>query len=113
MTITMRTTKVVYLPDGTQRQFSVPFPVFDVGDVECLQVDGLTETLLTSFIVSDITAGSGYVTFSTPPAAGKSLVVRRRTARVQDSDYPVAGRFPADVVERDFDRLTAMMAVSQ
>lgn len=104
MTITMRTTKVVYLPDGTQTQFSVPFPVFDEGDVECLQVDGLTETLLTAFTVFD-----DHVTFSTPPTAGKPLVVRRRTARVQESDYPVAGRFPADVVERDFDRLTAMV----
>lgn len=28
---------------------------------------------------------------------------------MQESDYPVAGRFPADVVERDFDRLTAMV----
>lgn len=109
MTITMRTTKIVYLPDGTQTQFSVTFPVFDEGDVECIQVDGLTETLLTGFTVSDITVGNGYVTFSTPPAAGKSLVVRRRTARVQESDYPVAGRFPADIVERDFDRLTAMV----
>jgi hypothetical protein len=114
MTLSSRQTKVVYLPDGTTTVFTVPFPVFDAGDIECIAVDALGfETRITSFVVNGVTPGAEAdnisVTFATAPEAGKQLVIRRNTDRVQESDYPTAGRFPAKTVEHDFDRTVGMI----
>jgi hypothetical protein len=35
MTLASQTTKIVYEPDGQTYTYAVPFPVFDVGDIEC------------------------------------------------------------------------------
>lgn len=110
MTLSSQITKVVYEPDGLATVFPVPFPVFDAGDVEVITVSGGQETILVSgFTVSGIAQGNVVVTFSTPPPAGSTLVIRRFTRHVQESDYPEAGRFPAKVLENDLDRVVAMI----
>jgi hypothetical protein len=108
MTLSSKVTKVVYEADGATASWPVPFPVFDAGDVECIHVAGGAETVLTGFTVSGMADNNIYVVFAAPPPAG-TLVVRRGTDRVQESDYPVAGRFPAKTVERDHDRIVAMI----
>jgi hypothetical protein len=109
MTLSSKTTKVIYAADGQTTSWPVPFPLFDAGDIECIAVSASgTETYLTGFTVSGMADNNIYVNFAAPPPAG-TLVVRRGTDRVQESDYPVAGRFPAKTVERDLDRITGMI----
>jgi len=110
MTLSSQQTKIVYEPDGTAAVFAVPFPVYDAADIECVSVDGSLEIVFTSgFSVSGMAAGNVAVTFAAPPPAGTKLVIRRATRRVQESDYPTAGRFPAKTLEHDLDRVTAMI----
>ncbi|MCC8193900.1 MAG: hypothetical protein LIP28_04565 [Deltaproteobacteria bacterium] len=102
-------TSVVYEPDGLQARFPVPFPVFHADDVRAISVDGVLQTELTNFMVEGLDSEEGvHVKFFTPPSFGPKLVLYRWTKRVQESDYPEGGRFPAKVVETDFDRLVAM-----
>ena len=108
MTLSTKQTKVVYIADGAVTSWPVPFPAFDAGDIECLHVAGGSETRLTGFTVSGTGSDNISVSFAVPPPAG-TLVIRRGTDRVQESDYPVAGRFPAKTVEHDFDRVVGMI----
>lgn len=102
-------TSIVYEPDGMQVRFPVPFPVFHTDDVYALEVDGVRETRLTNFEIEGIGTEEGvHARFFTPPTYGNRLVLYRWTKRVQESDYPEGGRFPAKVVEADFDRLVGM-----
>jgi hypothetical protein len=114
MTLSTQQTKITYVPDGLTAAFDVPFPVFDADDIQCVRVDGQgAESAPEGFTVTGMTPGAESdavrVVFSSPPASGGKLVIRRSTARVQESDYPVAGRFPAKTVERDFDRVVGMI----
>ncbi|SBV99039.1 hypothetical protein KL86DPRO_11498 [uncultured delta proteobacterium] len=103
------TTSVVYEPDGLQTRFPVPFPVFDADDVYAVAVEDMTQTELANFTVEGLGTEEGaHVRFFTPPSFGPKLVLYRWTKRVQESDYPEGGRFPAKVVETDFDRLVAI-----
>jgi hypothetical protein len=105
MTLPGQQTKVVYLTDGRQTEYAIPYEFFD--GMECVLVDarGAEEYLV--FTVSAVPYAR--VIFGAPPAADRELVVRRATRRVQESDYPTAGRFPAKTLERDLDRLVAMI----
>lgn len=110
MTLTSQQTKVVYAPDGKTIAFAVPFSVFDAADIECVSVTDSGESIYTSgFTVSGIEQDNVTVTFATPPSPLAKLVIRRATRHIQESDYPVSGRFPAKTVERDFDRVVAMI----
>lgn len=111
MTLSTTQTKVVYIPDGAQTRYAVPFPLFDARDVACIAVSASgKETPLTAFAVEGLGRESGvYVRFYEAPEAGGSLVIRRSTRLVQETDYPEGGKFPSAVVERDFDRVTGMI----
>jgi hypothetical protein len=111
MTLTSQQTRVIYRPDGNTTTFGVPFPVFDAADVECISVadSGAEHTYTSGFTVHGIAQGVVTVVFSSPPPATVRLVIRRSTRQVQESDYPIAGRFPAKTLERDLDRIVAML----
>jgi hypothetical protein len=111
MTLSTTQTKVSYIPDGTQSVFAVPFPFFGKDDLCCKTVDSFgKEWDIAAFSVEGEGSEAGArVRFSHPPAAGRTLVIHRNTRRVQESDYPEGGKFPAVVVEQDFDRLTGMI----
>ena len=104
-------TKVVYEPDGQQKRFVVPFQVFDEHDVECIAVDkNGAQTRITAFAVHDMQSESGpCVFFDEAPRAGVTLVVRRNTRPVHETEYPEGGTFPSRSVERDLSRITAMI----
>lgn len=111
MTLSTSRTKVSYVPDGVQTRFAIPFPVFGEESVFCRMEDATgAEEELTNYAVKGLDSLSGaYVHFYTPPPVGKKLVIYRYTRRVQESDYPEGGKFPATVVEIDFDRVVAMI----
>ncbi len=111
MTLSTTQTKVEYLPDGVQTRYAVPFPIFDARDIFCATVNAAGGELpVTAFSVEGIGTEQGvYLRFFTPPTAGRTLVIYRHTRHVQESDYPEGGKFPAVVVETDFDRVVAMI----
>jgi hypothetical protein len=111
MTLSTTQTKVSYIPDGTQSVFAVPFPFFSKDDLRCKTVDSLgKEWDIADFSVEGAGSEAGArVRFFHPPAKGRILVIHRDTRRTQESDYPEGGKFPAVVVEQDFDRLTGMI----
>ncbi|MDL2279688.1 hypothetical protein LJC15_03370, partial [Desulfovibrio sp. OttesenSCG-928-G11] len=111
MSLSSRITKAVYVPDGVQTLYAVPFPLFSERDVECWAVnDAGLVTAISNFTVEGYGTQSGvHVRFATAPVAGGSLVVRRNTRQVQESTYPEGGKFPSLVVENDFDRIVGMV----
>lgn len=109
--ITGQQTKVVYLANGTQTEFPLPFFFFDQGDVVVSTVDqySVEAQITTGYAVAGAQdEDGGMVTFAAPPAAGLKLVLRRRTARKQETRYPEGGKFPSRTVETDFDKLVAI-----
>jgi len=110
MTVSSQETKILYEPDGAATVFYVTFPVRDAADVECLLArDGMEVVYTSGVTIQGIEQGKAAAHFVEPPPAGSVLVIRRNTRRVQESDYPVAGRFPAKVLEQDLDRLVMMI----
>jgi hypothetical protein len=109
--ITGQQTKAVYLANGTQTEFPLPFFFFDQGDVVVSTVDqyGVEAQITTGYAVAGAQdEDGGTVTFAAPPTAGLKLVLRRRTARKQETRYPEGGKFPSRTVETDFDKLVAI-----
>lgn len=86
-------TKVVYEPDGVQTRYDIPFQLFDAQDVECVAVDQAGgQTRLTAFSVHGMHRESGpWVEFEEAPAAGLTLVLRRNTRPVHETEYPEGG----------------------
>ena len=111
MTLSTTQTKVSYIPDGVETRFAVPYPFYGKGDLRCAYTDAAgQEHEITRFDVEGYGSEAGvYVRFYTPPAAGRTLVIYRETPHIQETDYPEGGKFPAVVVEQDFDRVVAMI----
>lgn len=101
------TPRVQYVGDGVQKSFTYPFPIFETGD---LQVHLGAALQSTGYNVSGAgaTAG-GAVTFTTAPAAGTAVTLRRRIAVERTSDFLESGPLPAASLNTEFDRLTAAL----
>lgn len=99
--------RVQYVGDGAQKSFSYPFPVFAAADLE-VWLDAARQT--TGFTVSGAgdTAGGG-VTFSTAPANGVAVTLRRRLAVERITDFLESGPLSARSLNREFDVLTAAL----
>lgn len=110
MTITNTTTKVGYTGDGITVAFPVPFPFFDMDEVEVIErvVSTGVETvkvLTTHYTVSGGNGSTGTVTsVSGAPPATVQWFILRKTAIVQETDYPQNDPFPAESHERALDR---------
>lgn len=111
MTLSTTQTKIEYIPDGVETRFAVPYPIYAKGDLRCAYTDTAgNEHQITRFDVEGFGSETGvYVRFYTPPQAGLTLVIYRETPHIQETDYPEGGKFPAVVVEQDFDRIVAMI----
>lgn len=101
------TPRVQYVGDGVQKSFTYPFPIFETGD---LQVHLGAALQSTGYSVSGAgaTAG-GAVTFTTAPASGTAVTLRRRIAVERTSDFLESGPLPAASLNTEFDRLTAAL----
>lgn len=104
-------TKVVYKPDGTEVRYDIPFPLFDAQDVECIEVDEYGRQInISAFSIQGVGGESGsWVIFDIAPDAGTTLVIKRNTRPVHETEYPEGGAFPSRSVERDLSRITAMI----
>lgn len=117
MTVGNTASRVRYAGDGATTAFPVPFAFIDAADLAVVErtIAGGAERLLT--LASDYTVGggggaTGTVTAAAAPGPAVEWIVKRATARTQDTDYTANDPFPAETHERALDRLT-MIAQEQ
>ena len=112
MTVSTTTSKVSYSGNGSTTAFAYTFKVFDEDDLTVILRDDTTgtetvQTITTHYTVSGVgNTGGGNVTFGTPPATGKTVVIRRESSQTQDTDYTPNDPFPAEAHEDALDKLT-------
>ena len=106
MTLSTQYEPAVYVLDGLQTDFPLPWPVLASRDVLASRVVQYAQEPLAGYVVVGI-GGESFATvrFTVPPEARGLLVLQRSTSLVQETDYPEGGKFPAKVTEKDFDRL--------
>lgn len=116
MTVTTTETIATLVGDGATTLVPVPFAFFAAGDLEVVDRTDATgaETVLvldTHYAVVGGGGGTGSVLLAAPSAPAHTYVVRRVTARAQQTDYVENSAFPADSHEQALDR--AMMVAQE
>ena len=91
-----------YNGDGVAKQFAYKFLIYEEGDI-IAEVDGVPVT--PASITGIGTTLGGDVIFSTPPANGARVVIRRAMPLARATDYQENGDWIASTINRDFDRL--------
>lgn len=108
MSVTVETPITSATANGVTTVFPYAFTVLDGADLKVIGVlDGVatTYTLGVHYTVSGLGAGSGSVTFLSPPAAGTVITLFRDSLIQRTTDYQEHGDLPASLVNQDFDRL--------
>ena len=112
MTVSSTTNKQSYNGNGSQSVFAYSFKIFAAADVE-VYVGTTIKTLSTHYTLSGVgAAGGGNVTFTTGniPAAGTgNVTILRSLALTQGVDLVNYGRFDAEVIESQYDKLVMMV----
>ncbi|MEG3618969.1 hypothetical protein V5T82_10930 [Magnetovibrio sp. PR-2] len=94
-----------YVANGTQTEFTYPFPIFEDADLEIYLDDSLTVSGFTISGSGESTGGS--VTFDTAPAASVIVTLARRMAFKRTADFLESGELRAKVLNDELDHLTA------
>ena len=112
MTVSSTTNKQSYNGNGSQSVFAYTFKIFAEADVE-VYVGTTLKTLSTHYTLSGVgAAGGGNVTFTTGniPAAGTgNVTILRSLALTQGVDLINYGKFDAEVIESQYDKLVMMV----
>lgn len=113
MTISTTTIKNSYSGDGSTTVFNYTFKITDQDDIEVItRTSAGTEsvkTITTDYTVSGVgDAGGGSVTFTTAPASGLTVILRRDTPQTQGLDLIENDPLPANSLEDAFDKLTSI-----
>ena len=96
---------VRYLANGTQTEFSYPFPIFASEDL-AVYLDGAPQ--ISGFIISDAgNTNGGTVTFDTAPVEGVVVTLERRMALERMTDFIEGGDFSAQAINTELDFLVA------
>src|SRR5688572_29080156 len=102
----------VYTGNGTTSVFSYTFKVLAETQIGVF-INGVQQTLNTHYTVSGVNNdGGGAVTFTTAPTNGAQVLFLRNQPIEQITSY-TAGPISASVLERDFDRQTAINQMQQ
>ena len=115
MTISATTPKIIYLPNGTQTVFTVPFTFFDDDDLvvtEKLEASPYTEVVLvlnTDYTVTGGDGAVGSITLSTATLATKKLIILSELADVQGTDYINNSDYDQNVLEASLDKIVRMI----
>ena len=118
MTVSSTTNKVSYSGNGSTTIFAYTFKIFADADLDVyIRSSAGTETLktlTTDYTVSNAgVEGGGNVTFGTAPATGETVVIQRKLALTQGTDYVENDPFPAESHEEALDRLTFIVQQQQ
>ena len=112
MTVSSTTNKQSYNGNGSQSVFAYTFKIFAEADVE-VYVGTTLKTLSTHYTLSGVGAtGGGNVTFTSGniPAAGTgNVTILRSLALTQGVDLINYGKFDAEVVEAQYDKIVMMI----
>ena len=112
MTVSSITNKQSYNGNGSQSVFAYTFKIFADTDVK-VYVGTSLKTLSTHYTLSGVgSAGGGNVTFTAGniPAVGTgNVTILRSLALTQGVDLVNYGRFDAEVIEAQYDKLTMMV----
>ena len=112
MTVSSTTTKVSYSGNGSTTVFAYTFKIFAAADLTVIVRTDSTGAETTKTLTADYTvsgagnAGGGHVTMTTAPASGETLLIKRKIALTQSTDYVANDPFPAASHEDALDRLT-------
>ena len=108
MTIANTTSKLYYTANGSQTVFPYTFKIFNDSDlIVVLRDTNGDETTVTNYSVSGAGNDSGgNITFTTAPANGKTVVIRRVLPETQETDYVENSAFLAESHEDALDKLT-------
>ena len=101
------TPRIQYAADGTQTQFSFPFPIFDEDDLEVYIGD--TKQTSGYSVLGAGTSFGGSVTFDAPPASGVIVTLHRFLTIERTTDFQQSGTFRAKVLNNELDYLTAAL----
>jgi hypothetical protein len=101
------TPRIQYAADGSQTQFSYPFPIFVEDDLEVYTGDN--KEISGYSVLGAGTSYGGSVTFDTPPASGVVVTLRRSLAIDRTTDFQQSGAFRAKDINDELDYLTAAL----
>lgn len=115
MTVNNPISYIEYDGDGTTDEFPITFPFLD--EATHIHVYDITNGIAakteyvqgTDYTVDDILS-SPKVTFTTPPADGTRIMVRRELPITQLTDYVTSDSFPAETHEKALDKLTMLLS---
>ena len=111
MTVSSTTTKNSYSGNGSTTTFAYGFKIFADADLTVILRSSTgvetVQSLTTNYTVTNAgNASGGNVVFSSAPASGVTVVIRRNMALTQSTDYVANDPFPAATHEDALDRLT-------
>jgi hypothetical protein len=99
--------RIHYVADGTQTEFTFPFPIFQARDMRVL-VDGLPRDF--GFVVEgEGLSEGGVVRFLDPPPAGAQLALLRRLAIERVTDFQPNGLLRASTLNDELDQQVAAL----
>lgn len=94
-----------YIANGVTTQFAYKFYLLFATDMQVF-VGGQKKTLNTDYTVTGVgNSQGGNVVFTTAPASGLEVLIKRATPYTRQTDYADNGDLLADVVNDDFDRI--------
>lgn len=117
MSISNTTVKQLYVGNGANTSFTIPFAYQETDEVVVYlrdeSVSPATETLLvetTDYTLTTIVSGlPTIVEMNVAPTASQKLLIKRVTDKTQESDYVNNGVFPGNSLETDFDKLIQLV----
>lgn len=96
-----------YVADGTQTDFTYPFPVFQARDIRVLR-DGAPADFGYAVLGAGESEG-GLIRFELPPAAGTQIVILRRLAVARTTDFQPNGVLRAMTLNDELDHQVAAL----
>lgn len=107
MTVATQQTIFNY-PSASGTAFPYQCRVLDAGDLK-VSVDGVLKTFGVDYAVSGVNSDTGGSVLFNTPLVSRTVRIWRAVALQRTTDYQIGGDFPAQVVNRDFDRLVMAM----
>jgi hypothetical protein len=110
VTVSSTTNKHYYNGTGSQTSFPYTFKVFANTDL-AVYVGGVLKAVDTDFTVSDVGVDSGgNIVFSVAPIVGTgNVTIVRKLALSQSVDLVQYGKFDAEVIEAQYDKIVMMV----
>ena len=110
MTVTTYTdgaNRLTYNADSSTAAFTFNFEIADSNSIE-VYVDNVLKSISSDYSVTFNSgdSGTGSVVFTSAPSASSTIILKRDTSIVRESDFQTSGSFLASTVNAEFDRLT-------